>query len=183
MQHYIIGSEVRRRYVDSEPLISSSYINSQVFFRSTNSKLAFESLESQLLGLYPQKEWDTRMSSFQQKNALPPFEFEGMQEIINELGEFPLPDWIVLPPIFSRSRNYDFKLGIHDSNCTGFKQLKNELINSTKYELLQKPYIDLLLPIFKSESFLQNICPDNSSKLWSQSNISNKRDIYNVVHE
>ena len=180
LQHFLIGAEVRRRYVLSEPLISSNYKNSEVFFRATNTKHAIESLECQLLGLYPQQKWESKLNSHQQKKALPPFKFDGLDNILEELGDNSLPDWAVVPPIFSRNRLYDFKLGIHDSNCTGFKQLKLDLMNSAEYAQLQKPYTDLLLPIFTSEHVLKYICRDSQTHQWNSSNITDL-DIHNIA--
>lgn len=55
-QHYLIGAEIRRRYIENEPLISSRFNNSEVFFRASNIKRTLESAEAQLIGLYPPEE-------------------------------------------------------------------------------------------------------------------------------
>jgi len=43
------------------------------------------------LGLYPPGDCDVKLDDFQQKNARLPFEVEGMDDLIAELGDDAIP--------------------------------------------------------------------------------------------
>jgi hypothetical protein len=148
-QHYLIGAEMRHRYIEKEPLISKYYNSSEVFFRSSNLERTLESTESQLMGLYPPYDCKNKLNDFQQKNARPPFEFEGLDEMIAELGEEALPDCYTLPPIFSRNNHYDYKLSIHHANCPTYKIVQKDLMRSRKLQKIQEPMVAILRPKFK----------------------------------
>lgn len=91
-QHYLIGAEMRRRYIEKEPIISSKYNSSEVYLRSSNIKRTHESMESQLIGLFPPEQCTYKLKDHQQKRAVPPFEIKGIKEEVKELGEYALPD-------------------------------------------------------------------------------------------
>ncbi|CAI2371532.1 unnamed protein product [Moneuplotes crassus] len=148
-QHYLIGAEIRRRYMENEPIISKKYNNTEVFFRSSNSRRTLESLESQLIGLYSPEDCYETLNDFQQNKAIPPFEFEGMDEIIEEEGSSALPSCHSLPPIFSRNRYYDFKLSMFTAICPVYKLINDDLKDSRKLKVIQQPYVEHLNKLLK----------------------------------
>ena len=52
-QHYLIGSELRARYITKEKFLSQSYNRSEILAYSTEYTRTIESAQSQLFGLYP----------------------------------------------------------------------------------------------------------------------------------
>lgn len=148
-QHFLIGAELRKRYIINEPLISSRYNSSEVFFRSSNTRRTIESLESQLLGLYPTEECFLKLNAYQQKKARPPFEFEGLDQMIEEEGENANPGCHTLPPIFSRNMFYDFKLAMFAAICPAYQIVRSDLIQSRRLMRLQEPSVTYLRPKFE----------------------------------
>ena len=51
-QHYLIGQQVRDKYIKEKKLLSERYNPKEVLVRSTNMNRTIESALSQLVGLY-----------------------------------------------------------------------------------------------------------------------------------
>ncbi|CDW91112.1 histidine acid phosphatase family protein [Stylonychia lemnae] len=52
-QHYIMGQQIRQRYVNQAKILSPYYSPSQIYIKTTNDNETIESAYSQLMGLYP----------------------------------------------------------------------------------------------------------------------------------
>ncbi|OMJ68713.1 hypothetical protein SteCoe_33767 [Stentor coeruleus] len=52
-QHYLIGQYLRFRYITNNPFLSNTYNQSELLLVSSTKDRAYQSLQSQILGLYP----------------------------------------------------------------------------------------------------------------------------------
>lgn len=52
-QHFLLGAELRQRYIEGKKLLQMRFNASEVYFRSTDVNRTLISAESQVLGLYP----------------------------------------------------------------------------------------------------------------------------------
>ena len=72
-QQFLIGSELRRRYVDESKTLSADYIISQLYLQAPFVAKNILSLQAQLMGLYPSTHAND-LTEWQQGNAVPPIE-------------------------------------------------------------------------------------------------------------
>lgn len=56
-QHYILGQYLRSRYIEQSHLLQNTYNSSEIKVYSTNISRTYYSMQSQLLGLYPQEDF------------------------------------------------------------------------------------------------------------------------------
>jgi len=70
-QQFLIGSELRRRYVDEAKLCKSDYIISQLFLQAPFVAKNILSLQAQMMGFYPATTANN-LTEWQQGNAVPP---------------------------------------------------------------------------------------------------------------
>ena len=119
-QHYLIGNQVRKRYVNDLNFISGDFNNSEILFRSTDTTRTIESGISQMLGIFQPKFCSQTLNAFQQKNAVPPIDIEDVEYLIEELKEKALPNWFNLAPIFSKKMENCYDISIDDSNWPNF---------------------------------------------------------------
>ena len=52
-QHFLIGSELRTRYVDEAKLLNSDYLISQCYVQVPQWSTNIQSIQAQMMGLYP----------------------------------------------------------------------------------------------------------------------------------
>ncbi|CAG9336198.1 unnamed protein product [Blepharisma stoltei] len=91
-QHYLIGAELRNRYVNNTKLLSPWFYTPEIKVYSTDNDRTLTSATSQLLGLYPPGTGPSLRNKFQLNNSVPPIEVENQQTIINKLGYSALPN-------------------------------------------------------------------------------------------
>lgn len=58
-QHYLIGSELRKRYVDEATFITDLYSINQVWMQTPFTSYNIQSLQAQMIGLYPPSDLNT----------------------------------------------------------------------------------------------------------------------------
>lgn len=97
-QQFLIGSELRRRYVDEAGLLEQDYKISQMFLQAPFVAQNILSLQAQMMGLYPATKAND-LTEWQQKNAVPPIEGADFSEWQKELGASALPYGLQTYPI------------------------------------------------------------------------------------
>ena len=108
-QQFLIGSELRRRYVDEAQLLSADYVISQLYLQAPFVSKNILSLQAQMLGLYPSTHAND-LTEWQQKNAVPPIEGADFSEWQKELGAYALPYGLQTFPIQQTGFEADFML-------------------------------------------------------------------------
>ena len=89
-QHYLIGSELRRRFVDDESLLDVRYVISQIYVLAPQYGPAIQSVQAQMMGLYPANNQND-LTEWQQGNAVPPIKDADFSQWQAELGAKALP--------------------------------------------------------------------------------------------
>lgn len=148
-QHYLIGTQVRKTYIEKHKLIPSTYNISEVSFFSTDRTRTLESGMSQLSGIYPPAIWQQQLNEWQQKNAVPPVPIDDLEKIQKELKEKALPDCYNLLPIISETNPKSYDIQCQDSDWKAYHEISDMLWNSEEQAELKEPYLDFLLPTFE----------------------------------
>ena len=63
-QHYLIGREIRQRYLIDQQLLGQKWNQDDFKFYSTNSHRTYESGESQISGLFPPEDCVQKLNEF-----------------------------------------------------------------------------------------------------------------------
>jgi hypothetical protein len=85
-QHYLIGSELRKRYVDEAHFMSDLYSINQSFMQTPFTDYNIQSLQAQMMGLYPASHLN-HLNEWQQSNAVPPIKDADFSKWQEELGD------------------------------------------------------------------------------------------------
>jgi len=90
-QHYLIGHQLRKRYVkeheeDETKLLSPTYVPSEIYVRSTQVQRTIQSADSQLLGLYPLGT-AKKLKQTQVENSLPHISIQDEDIILKKLRD------------------------------------------------------------------------------------------------
>lgn len=137
-QHYLIGSELRYRYINSTKLLSPNYYKPEIQIYSTDYDRTLQSAMSQLSGLYPPETGPNLNKPSLNNIAVPPIKVQNVQNIINQLGNSALPNNIQVLPVFSSSIQDDASL-IPYFDCPRYDYLSNINSNSSaSQELLNQ---------------------------------------------
>lgn len=83
-QHFLLGAELRQRYVVSDPVLMPVYNYSEVYFRSTDVNRTILSAQSQLMGLFPAGS-GPKLPLEQAFTAVPPITVQNQNDIISSL--------------------------------------------------------------------------------------------------
>ena len=97
-QQFLIGSELRRRYVTESKTLDEEYIISQMYLQAPFVAKNILSLQAQMMGLYPSTHAND-LTEWQQGNAVPPIEGADFSEWQKELGAYALPHGLQTFPI------------------------------------------------------------------------------------
>lgn len=130
-QHFLLGSELRQRYVIEDPLLSSSYNVSQVYFRSTDVNRTLMSAQSQMMGLYPPST-GPKLPLSQAFTAVPPISVENENEVISFLDSKALVYQSQAVPIHTLPASEDLVLQASNS-CQLLSQNLDALYSSPQY--------------------------------------------------
>lgn len=97
-QHYFIGNEYRERYIVEGELFNADYLVAACDLQSPFQGSSIESLQAQMMGLYPGSDMND-LNEWQQGNAVPPTDadYSAWQA---ELGAKALPYGLNTFPIF-----------------------------------------------------------------------------------
>lgn len=146
-QHFLIGHEIRNRYIKSQEVVGSRYDFREIEFFATDKDRALDSGISQISGIYPPTMPMQKLNDFQRKNALPPLTVTDAGRIDAELRDVAIP--FNLMPIFSERDDINFRIHFEASNCPAYQNRKKELRESQEYLDLVAPYFNYLQPRLK----------------------------------
>jgi hypothetical protein len=147
-QHYLIGTHVRKHYIENHKLISGRYNYSEISFFSSDRTRTLESGESQIAGIFPPTECQQTLTDWQQKNAIPPVSIEDVDKIQKELKEKALPECFNMAPVASEMNEHSYDIQCQDSNCKSYHEVSSKLCASDEQADLKKPILDFLYPTF-----------------------------------
>ena len=88
--HFLLGSELRQRYVLSQSVFDPEFNSTQIYVRSTDLNRTITSAQSQLMGLFPPPNGPT-VSDSMGDVAVPPISVQKEANIVNALQNRALP--------------------------------------------------------------------------------------------
>lgn len=124
-QQFLIGSELRKRYVEEAQLLNEEYIISQMHLQAPFVAKNILSLQAQMMGLYPATNVND-LNEWQQANAVPPIEGADFSKWQAELGAHALPYGLQTFPIQQTGFESDFMLSLNAKNCQRFDALTKD---------------------------------------------------------
>ena len=147
-QHFLVGSELRHRYVNEGKLLSEDYIVGQSFLQTPFVAKNIQSLQAQMMGLYPSSNQND-LSEWQQKNAVPPIEGADFSKWQEELGASALPFGLNTFPIQQTGLQVDFTLSLNEKNCPTYKAQWE-----TESRLVGKKYDQIMTELYPTYAAL-----------------------------
>ena len=143
-QHYLIGVELRSRYIIESHLIDEQYNSSQIYIRSTDVDRTIISIESQLIGLFPK---GSNISKKSISVSVPPLRVKNLSSIQKSLGYNTLPNGFSPVPIHSVDINDDLLLiGYYPKVCPYIAEILDQVHKSSEYLNRVKEYQESLKP-------------------------------------
>ena len=148
-QQYLLGKEMRKKYIEKLHFIPNSFNHSQIYVRSTDSNRTIMSVTSHLLGLYPLGAGDKFPDEYPLKLAIPPYkaDFE-----IEDLGYDVLPGRYQPIPVHIVERSKDTLLASYDA-CPLYENIKS----AQKKTDLYKSFEEKFKPFFNKVAGVLNI--------------------------
>ena len=140
-QHYLLGVKQRKIYVDSG-FLSPTYNPKEFMIMSTDFNRTIMSAYSELLGYYPLGSV-SNLDDNQKANAVPPFDFNGKDAAVKELGVSPTK--YGFQPIPIHVGDIDPMMRVLDSDiCPYQKVLSHKFRNTNNWRLLNDKYQNTL---------------------------------------
>lgn len=106
-QHYLIGKLLRSRYIKNLPFLSSIYKQDELLLVSSTKDRAYQSLQSQILGLYP-----NQTTSNKHATKYPPLDIS--ESLFFNISQF-IPAWAIVvnqvdPMLHSKDKCPDYEV-------------------------------------------------------------------------
>ena len=149
-QHYLLGREMRKKYIDTLNFLPKYFNHSEIYVRSTDVNRTIMSVTSHLLGLYPLGAGSKFPDDYPLKQAIPPYQalFD-----IDDLGYNVLPDQFQPIPVHIVEKAKDFLLVPGGPACPNYNKLRK---NQTKTDIY-KNFNTRFQPVFEEVRKVLNI--------------------------
>ena len=102
-QHYLIGQELRKRYIKDEEFLSFNYYQPEIYVFTTDINRTIMSAQSQLQGLYPAGTGPVLRNTSIESDIVPPIHIFNQDFITNNLKFSALPHFTQVIPVHSDS--------------------------------------------------------------------------------
>jgi len=135
-QQFLIGSELRKRYVEEAKVLAENYVVSELSMQTPFFGKHILSMQAQMMGLYPASDAND-LTEWQQGNAVPPVEGADFSEWQQELGAHALPHGLNIFPIEQTGLEADYLLSVNEQNCPLFKKVFYSTAMDLDYIALQ----------------------------------------------
>ena len=146
-QQFLIGSELRQRYIIDEQFLNSSYNVDYALVQSVFDDASILSAQAQLVGLYPPESNAYWVNSNQKYNAVPPIEGYDFTKFIDELETEGALQGSYSPfAINMIGSDDDIMLTRNDKSCPNYHRLSNKLRNCPEFQKRCAKYTDTLYP-------------------------------------
>jgi len=148
-QHYLLGAEMRKKYIEKLGFLSETFNHSEVYVRSTDVNRTIMSVQSHLLGLYPLGSGANFASDYPLDRAVPPYQ---TVYDIKDLGYNVLPGRYQPIPVHVVESNEDFLL-VPDNICPNYIKMYNAQMETDIYKGINEKYE----PFFEQVAQIFNI--------------------------
>ena len=154
-QHYLLGSELRQRYVLEQAVIDVEFYESTVWMQSSDVNRTLMSAESQMTGLFPQ---GPSIDVDQADGFVPPIQIENLQTQLDALGTFALPYERQSFPVHTVPEAEDLMLRPVKS-CQTIVNYNNQLMQTPQYNATiyaSQLVVDILLEVMPGEKLAKH---------------------------
>ena len=135
-QHFLIGSELRKRYVEEGNILAPTYKVSELRMQTPFSAKHILSMQAQMLGIYPTNT-DNDLSLWQQGNAVPPIAGADFSHWQQDLQEKALPYGFNTFPIEQTGLEADVFLSMNLNNCPLFANDFSDISSYLNYNAIR----------------------------------------------
>lgn len=147
-QHFLLGSQLRKEYIEDQAFLSPSYEPNELFVRSTDYNRTIMSALSQLAGLYPSGTGARIPADIPAENRLPPY--RPIEYNISELDDFAIPHGPQPIPVHTVPLSEDtVLLGEHADICPINQRFYDEQHASQLYKDLSAEFAENTIAALK----------------------------------
>eukprot|EP01017_Pseudomicrothorax_dubius_P047422 TRINITY_DN8524_c0_g1_i2.p1 TRINITY_DN8524_c0_g1~~TRINITY_DN8524_c0_g1_i2.p1 ORF type:complete len:367 (+),score=62.42 TRINITY_DN8524_c0_g1_i2:34-1134(+) len=166
-QLYLLGAQLRQRYIIDQKFLPEKYNPDVIFVRSTAVNRTIMSAMSLLYGLYPIGTGPDLPEGYPKERAVPPINF---QVDIESLGDNALPNKFQPVPVHMTKINKDYELRAYDADvCPKATELAEKTYNSDDFKKIDAAFKDLYpelanafgIPVEKVNPFMGQQMMDN----------------------
>ncbi len=154
-QHFLIGSELRQRYVVNQEVITAQFNESLVWLQSSDVNRTIMSAESQITGLFPQ---GSSIDIDQADSFIPPIQIPDLPTQLDALGTSALPYQRQSFPVHTVPEAEDLMLRPVKA-CQAIVNYNNQLIQTTAYNdtAYSSPLVtEILLEVLPGEKLAKH---------------------------
>lgn len=170
-QHYLLGAELRQRYIIDQALIVPEYYQPQIYVFSSDYNRTLMSAESQIQGLFPNGTGPLLRSLAMETAAKPPINVTEEAGLIQELGLSALPNLTQIIPIHTDSTIRQFALN-PSSACSFYNDLADYKMTLPAVAEIYAKYNDVITAYMNVLGVNQTTAQNMARKI-SDSLISN----------
>lgn len=161
-QTYILGREMRNKYIESQHFLSKTYNNKELYVRSTGVSRALQSAASHLYGLYPLGTGLELDPQFPLELAVPPY--KNLSVNIKNMGHDALPKRFQPIEIHSLDKDKDMLLNYHNI-CPVYKLTREQQVKSKLYENFNLEFKELFEELHAVFEGSNEVSPWNITKV------------------
>lgn len=142
-QHYLLGHELRNRYITTEAFLASELAAGETVVYSTEFNRTIMSAQSQLTGLYPPST-GPEISSGNSQKAVPPIEVTDLDQLLSDLGTAALPDRTQIQPVRTDDVQTMLNPSAIEAACPKLKQIVTNNYLNPQVSILFEDYADVV---------------------------------------
>ncbi|CAI2366454.1 unnamed protein product [Moneuplotes crassus] len=149
-QHYLLGSKHRKKFIEDDvSLLSKDFDPKEIHITSTPFNRTIMSAYSENKGWYPLGSVE-KLSSEENKEALPPFEIKDKEKIIKNLGNDPTKHGYQPIPIHVGGDEFNQMFRAYSSSvCPVAKKFEQRVKEEAKFVEINERYKDNILKMIR----------------------------------
>jgi hypothetical protein len=163
--HYLMGYELRNRFVIQEQFLSQNYRDGEVYAYSTDYNRTIMSAQSQLLGLYPSGT-GPEIAPEVTKKAVPPIAVRDLNAITDALGNHALPNRTQIIPIHSEVTEESLILDPLGSSCQALSELSLARHSSSELNEIYAKYPDAISAVASYLNVSNSAAIEQFNSIW-----------------
>ena len=145
-QHYLLGAELRNRYIIQEQLLVPDYFQPNIYVFSSDYNRTIMSAQSQIQGLFPYGTGPVLRNNISATNSIPPINVTSEENIISQLGLNALPNLTQVIPIHSDDSVRQYALN-PSSACNYYNDLADYKMTLPELQEIYNEYEDVITTI------------------------------------
>ena len=154
-QHYLLGAELRNRYIYNQDLIIPYYFQPEVYVFSTDVNRTIMSAQSQIQGFFPYGTGPNLRSIAMETASIPPINVTAEKQLISNLQLMALPNLTQVIPIHTDLETRQFALD-SISSCSYYSTLINYRFSEPGLNDIYLQYPDVINTIMQVLGYNQS---------------------------